>query len=147
LIHCIYESDQSFRSFDFMVHTTVSFPHIVIQILLGSLTPILLACGHAGAAHDRSPSQSHLQHRQRPDADRHLRHALEGSDRRTALLQKLCRIHPYKMGFIAREGLVAIVLSILPFAILWRLMKLLPPWEGTHALDLSPVGLPVTTRQ
>ena len=33
----------------------------------------------------------------------------------------------YKMGFVAREGLVAIVLSILPFAILWGLIKLLPP--------------------
>jgi predicted membrane protein len=34
----------------------------------------------------------------------------------------------YKMGFITREGLpVAIVLTILPFVILWGLMKLLPP--------------------
>jgi len=36
----------------------------------------------------------------------------------------------YKMGFATREGLLtAIVLSILPFAILWALVKLLPPWE------------------
>ncbi len=48
----------------------------------------------------------------------------------------------YKMGFITREGLlVAIVLTILPFVILWGLVKLLPPWEETHALDLSPVAL------
>ena len=42
LIHRIYESDESFRSLDFMVHTKLYFPHIVIQILLGTLTPILL---------------------------------------------------------------------------------------------------------
>ena len=36
----------------------------------------------------------------------------------------------YKMGFVAREGLlVAIVLTIRPFIILWALIKLLPPVE------------------
>jgi predicted membrane protein len=35
----------------------------------------------------------------------------------------------YKMGFATREGLLpAIVLTILPFVILWVLVKLLPPW-------------------
>ena len=53
LIHRIYESDESFRSLDFMVHTKLYFPHIVIQILLGTLTPILLAGGDSGAALER----------------------------------------------------------------------------------------------
>jgi predicted membrane protein len=36
----------------------------------------------------------------------------------------------YKMGFATREGLLtAIVLMILPFPILWVLIKLLPPWQ------------------
>lgn len=36
----------------------------------------------------------------------------------------------YKMGFVAREGLlVAIALTTLPFAILWALIKLVPPWK------------------
>ena len=35
----------------------------------------------------------------------------------------------YKMEFATREGLLpAILLMILPFAILWVLVKLLPPW-------------------
>jgi len=35
----------------------------------------------------------------------------------------------YKMGFATREGLLpAAVLLILPFLILWVLLKLLPPW-------------------
>ena len=40
----------------------------------------------------------------------------------------------YKMEFATREGLLpAIVLMILPFAILLVLVKLLPPWEGSKA--------------
>jgi predicted membrane protein len=35
----------------------------------------------------------------------------------------------YKMAFATREGLLtAIILMLLPFGILWVLVKLLPPW-------------------
>jgi predicted membrane protein len=38
----------------------------------------------------------------------------------------------YKMGLVAREGLLtAIGLTLLPFLILWVLVKLLPPWPET----------------
>ena len=44
----------------------------------------------------------------------------------------------YKLGLIDREGLlVAIVLTILPFVILWALIKLLPPWEDAHGSHLA----------
>ncbi|MCU0303544.1 MAG: polysulfide reductase NrfD [Thermoanaerobaculales bacterium] len=37
----------------------------------------------------------------------------------------------YKMGFATREGMLpAILLMILPFAILWLLIRVLPPWLG-----------------
>src|SRR5215467_2555199 len=42
LIHRIYEADESFRSLDFMVHTKLYIPHIVVQILLGTILPLLL---------------------------------------------------------------------------------------------------------
>src|SRR5450755_177366 len=42
LIHRIYESDESFRSLDFMVHTKLYMSHIVVQIILGTVTPIAL---------------------------------------------------------------------------------------------------------
>jgi len=42
LIHRIYEADESFRSLDFMVHTKLYFSHIVVQIALGTLTPLAL---------------------------------------------------------------------------------------------------------
>src|SRR5205807_3690982 len=42
LIHRTYESDESFRSLDFMVHTRLWTSQIVLQILLGTLVPMLL---------------------------------------------------------------------------------------------------------
>jgi hypothetical protein len=42
------------------------------------------------------------------------------------------------MGFATREGLLtAIVLMLLPFAILWVLVKLLPPWPDARAISAS----------
>jgi predicted membrane protein len=44
----------------------------------------------------------------------------------------------YKMGFATREGLLtAIVLTVLPFGILWVLVKLLPPWPEQHSVAIS----------
>jgi hypothetical protein len=42
------------------------------------------------------------------------------------------------MSFATREGLLtAIVLMLLPFAILWVLVKLLPPWPDAELLSAS----------
>jgi predicted membrane protein len=39
----------------------------------------------------------------------------------------------YKMGFATREGLLpAIIVMLLPLAILAVLVKLLPPWDAEH---------------
>ena len=142
LIHRIYESDESFRSLDFMVHTKLYFPHIVIQILLGTLTPILLL-----AATQVLPLG---------EARRKLIYGLAGCLTLIGIFAMRWNVviggqlfsksflgyTTYKMGIVAREGLLmAIVLTILPFIILWGLVKLLPPWEETHSLDLSPIGL------
>jgi len=142
LIHRIYESDESFRSLDFMVHTKLYFPHIVIQILLGTLTPILLL-----AATQVLPLK---------EVRRKLIYGLAGCLTLVGIFAMRWNVviggqlfsksflgyTTYKMGVVTREGLlVAIVLTIMPFVILWGLVKLLPPWEETHSLDLSPVGL------
>jgi predicted membrane protein len=40
----------------------------------------------------------------------------------------------YKMEFATREGLLpAVALILLPFLILWVLVKLLPPWPKSEA--------------
>jgi Ni/Fe-hydrogenase subunit HybB-like protein len=141
LIHRIYESDESFRSLDFMVHTKLYFPHIVIQILLGTLTPILLL-----AATQVLPLR---------EGRRKILYGLAGCLTLMGIFAMRWNVviggqlfsksflgyTTYKMGFVAREGLLmAIFLTILPFFFLWGLMELLPPWEETHSMDLAPVG-------
>jgi Ni/Fe-hydrogenase subunit HybB-like protein len=136
LIHRIYEADESFRSLDFMVHTKLYFPHIVIQILLGTLTPIVLL-----AMTQVLPLS---------EARRKVTYAVAGCLTLMGIFAMRWNVviggqlfsksflgyTTYKMGFVAREGLlVAIVLTISPFFILWALIKLLPPWLETHSLD------------
>jgi predicted membrane protein len=59
----------------------------------------------------------------------------------------------YKMAFATREGLLpAVLLMILPFVILWALVRLLPPWDGndaerTAAACSGPRAGPSTHRQ
>ena len=94
LIHRIYEADESFRSLDFMVHTRLYFSQIVLQMLVGTLVPIILlgivqvtklACD------DPSAASTSIAGCLRPG--RRLCHALERRHRRPALLQELPRIH------------------------------------------------------
>jgi Ni/Fe-hydrogenase subunit HybB-like protein len=140
LIHRIYESDESFRSLDFMVHTRLYFPHIVIQILLGTLTPIILL--------------AITQVVRLTEAQRKVTYATAGCLTLIGIFAMRWNVviggqlfsksflgyTSYKMGFVAREGLlVAIVLTILPFVILWALIKLLPPWADAHASPLLPL--------
>ncbi len=42
LIHRIYEADESFKSLDFMVHTKLYFSQVIIQIIMGTVVPILI---------------------------------------------------------------------------------------------------------
>jgi len=47
----------------------------------------------------------------------------------------------YKMDFATKEGLLpAIVLLLLPFAILWVLVKVLPPWEEPREAKPEPAA-------
>ena len=134
LIHRIYESDESFRSLDFMVHTKLYLSQVIIQIFLGTLTPILLLAV--------------TQVIKLSEITRKRIYGLAGSLTLIGILAMRWNVviggqlfsksflgyTTYKMGFVAREGLLtAIVLIILPFVILWVLVKLLPPWGKTEA--------------
>ena len=106
LIHRIYEADESFRSLDFMVHTKLYFSHIVLQILLGTVTPIvLLAMTQVVKLPDLTRKRIYCAVRL-PDADRYLRHALERGHRRPALLEELSRIYDLQDG-LCHEGRIA----------------------------------------
>jgi len=142
LIHRIYESDESFRSLDFMVHTKLYMSHIVIQIVLGTVTPIALL--------------ALTQLLKLTEMGRKRIYVLAGCLTLMGIFAMRWNVviggqlfsksflgyTTYKMALVTREGLLtAVVLTILPFAILWILVKLLPPWSerGSGALaDATP---------
>ena len=129
LIQRIYEADESFRSLDFMVHSRLWTSQVVIQILMGTVTPIgILAL---------------VQVVKLSEAARRKLYALAGSLTLIGILvmrwnvviggqlfsKSFLGYTTYKMGFATREGLlISIGLLLLPLLILWGLLKLLPPW-------------------
>ena len=135
LIQRIYEADESFRSLDFMVHTRLWTSQVIIQIILGTVTPIVLL--------------GLMQIIKLSDVARKRVYILAGLLTLMGILAMRWNVviggqlfsksflgyTTYKMGFVTREGLLpAIGLMILPFVILWVLVKLLPPWpELEHA--------------
>jgi len=141
LLQRIYEADESFRSLDFMVHTRLWTSQVIIQILLGTVTPIVML----GLTQVVKMSE----------AARKRIYAIAGSLTVVGIFAMRWNVviggqlfsksflgyTTYKMGFATREGLLtAIVLMLLPFAILWVLVKLLPPWPDatSHASGTVP---------
>ena len=138
LIHRIYESDESFRSLDFMVHTKLYMSHIVVQIILGTITPVTLLA---------------LTQVLRLSAMARKRiYAIAGCLTLVGIFAMRWNVviggqlfsksflgyTTYKMGLVTREGLVvAIALTVLPLFILWVLVKLLPPWPEKHAASVQ----------
>jgi Ni/Fe-hydrogenase subunit HybB-like protein len=138
LIHRIYEADESFRSLNFMVHTKLYFSHIVIQIILGTITPLVLLFI--------------AQVIKLPERVRKRMYVAAGSLAMVGIFAMRWNVviggqlfsksflgyTNYKMALVTREGsLVAAALTILPLFILWGLVKLLPPWSH----DSAPQGL------
>jgi Ni/Fe-hydrogenase subunit HybB-like protein len=140
LIHRIYEAGESFRSLDFMVHTKLYLSHIVVQIILGTVTPIaLLALTQVLSLSDIARKRIY---------------ALAGCLTLIGIFAMRWNVviggqlfsksflgyTTYKMGLVTREGLLtAIVLTVLPLVILWVLVKLLPPWPEESAIpDATP---------
>ena len=141
LLQRIYEADESFRSLDFMVHTRLWTSQVIVQIMLGTVTPIVML----GLTQVLKMSE----------AARKRIYAIAGSLTVVGIFAMRWNVviggqlfsksflgyTTYKMGFATREGLLtAIVLMLLPFAILWVLVKLLPPWPDatSHASGTVP---------
>jgi len=142
LIHRIYESDESFRSLDFMVHTKLYLSHIVVQIVLGTVAPIgLLAL---------------TQLLELTETDRKRIYVLAGCLTMVGIFAMRWNVviggqlfsksflgyTTYKMALVTREGLLtAVVLTVLPLVILGVLVKLLPPWPEENS-SLLPDATP-----
>ena len=133
LIHRIYEVDESFRSLNFLVHTQLYIPHIVIQICLGTLTPIILL--------------GLTQVIEFPELTRKRIYAVAGCLTLVGIFAMRWNVviggqlfsksflgyTTYKVGLVSKEGLlVAIFLTLLPLAFLWAFVKVLPPWPENN---------------
>jgi Ni/Fe-hydrogenase subunit HybB-like protein len=138
LIHRIYEADESFRSLDFMVHTKLFFSQIIVQIVVGTLVPLVLLFITQVAKNSLT------------EIVRKRIYAVSGSLIMISVFAMRWNVviggqlfsksflgyTTYKMEIATREGLfAAIALTILPFIFLWVLVKLLPPWpeKSLHA--------------
>jgi len=134
LLQRIYEADESFRSLDFMVHTRLWTSQVIVQILLGTVTPIALL-GLTQLVKFSEIARKRI-------------YGLAGCLTVMGIFAMRWNVviggqlfsksflgyTTYKMGFATREGLLtAIILMILPFLILWVLVKLLPPWTDSES--------------
>jgi Ni/Fe-hydrogenase subunit HybB-like protein len=131
LVHRTYESDESFRSLDFMVHTRLWFSHVIVQICLGTLAPLALLAANQLWTYSQG-----------------VRKAMYMTAGGLTLMgifamrwnvviggqlfsKSFLGYTTYKMDMVSREGLMpAVLLMLLPFAIFLVLVKLLPPWQG-----------------
>jgi Ni/Fe-hydrogenase subunit HybB-like protein len=132
LIHRIYEADESFNSLNFMAHTKLFFSQIVLQILIGTVIPLVLLF-LTQVVKLREIVRKRI-------------YVLSGSLILISVFAMRWNVviggqlfsksflgyTTYKVALVTREGLlVAIALTILPLFFLWVLVKLLPPWgEG-----------------
>ncbi len=129
LIHRIYEADESFRSLDFMVHSRLYFSQVLLQIIVGTIVPILML--------------GLPQFFKFAESVRRKIYATAGALTLIGIFAMRWNVviggqlfsksflgyTTYKLELISREGLLmAIALMILPFCILFVLLKLLPPW-------------------
>src|SRR5215470_13086611 len=142
LIHRIYEADDSFRSLDFMVHTKLYFSHIVVQIALGTIVPIGLL------ALTQVLNMSEVVRKRIYAASGCLTLVGIFAMRWNVVIggqlfsKSFLGYTTYKMGLVTREGLLmAVLLTVLPFVILWVLVKLLPPWPERSS-DSLPDATP-----
>ena len=134
LVHRIYEADESFRTLNFMVHTKLFFSQIVVQILLGTLLPLILlfltqVVRMSEKARKRIYAFSGIMILISVFAMRW--NVVIGGQ---LFSKSFLGYTTYKMALATREGLFAAIgLTILPLLFLWVLLKLLPPWEEDKA--------------
>ena len=134
LIHRIYEADESFHTLDFMVKTKLYLPHIVVQIVLGTLLPIgLLAFVRLVRVSDLARLGVYV-------TSSVLTLVGIFAMRWNVVIggqlfsKSFLGYTTYKLEFATREGVLpALLLLILPFVILWVLTRLLPPFDEPAA--------------
>lgn len=130
LIHRIYESDESFKTLDFMVKTRLYTSQIVLQIVVGTLVPLAIL--------------AFTQVKRLEASTRRVLYVVAGVLTMIGIFAMRWNVviggqlfsksflgyTTYKVEFATQEGLLmAMALLILPFIILAGLVWLLPPWQ------------------
>ena len=142
LIHRLYEADESMEIQGFLVDSRLFASQVIVQIILGTILPIgLLALTQVVSLSENARKGIYL---------------ISGVLTLVGIFamrwnvviggqlfsKSFLGLTTNKMDFASREGLLpAILLMLLPFAILWVLIKLLPPWEEAKAAE-EPVVPP-----
>jgi Ni/Fe-hydrogenase subunit HybB-like protein len=135
VVHRIYEAEESFRSLDFMVHTKLFFSQVILQIIVGTVVPIVIL--------------GLIQVFDVPEKLRRWAYGICGVLVLIAIFAMRWNVviggqlfsksflgyTAYKVEWVAREGvLMGLIPMILPLFFLWALIKILPPWyESEHA--------------
>jgi Ni/Fe-hydrogenase subunit HybB-like protein len=141
LIHRVYEADESFKTLDFMVNTRLYTSQVIVQIVLGTLAPIaLLALTQVVTLTERARRGLYV-------LSAILTLVGIFAMRWNVVIggqlfsKSFLGYTTYKMGFATREGLLpSVLLMLLPLAILWGLVKLLPPWPEPERPAEARVG-------
>lgn len=138
LIHRMYEADESFQSLDFMVHSRLWVSHVLLQIVAGTVVPLVLL------ASTQLVRLAEFRRRQIYACAGILTLIGIFAMRWNVVIggqlfsKSFLGYTTYKLDFVTREGLLpAIILMILPFAILWGLAKLLPPWAPSEVRSVG----------
>jgi Ni/Fe-hydrogenase subunit HybB-like protein len=152
-IHRLYESEESIEILARMVESRLFISLIVLQLVLGTLVPLLLLGFFSPALRRGSSARG-------PAELRRLIYLAVAvlveigifSIRWNVVVggqlfsKSLRGLTVYKMELLGQEGLaVGIAMLVLPFLILWGLVTLLPPWGHTAVAAEPRVSAPAGT--
>jgi hypothetical protein len=142
LVHRNYEADESLKTLNFMVETRLFFSQIILQIIVGTLAPLLLL-GITQLVRLTELARKAIY----PLAAMLTLVGIFAMRWNVVIGGQLFSksflgYTTYKMGFATREGLLpALIVMLLPFVILWALARLLPPMAERTG-DGPSQGLP-----
>jgi Ni/Fe-hydrogenase subunit HybB-like protein len=153
-IHRLYESEESIEILARMVESRLFISLIVLQLVLGTLVPLVLLGLFSPALRRGSSARG-------PAELRRLIYLAVAvlveigifSIRWNVVVggqlfsKSLRGLTVYKMELLGQEGLaVGIAMLVLPFLILWGLVTLLPPWGHAPVAAEPGVSAPAGTR-
>ncbi len=145
-IHRLYESEESIGILSQMIESRLFISLIVLQIVLGTLVPLILLAVHSPALWKGGLVK----------ANEELKRLIYFGSAILVLIgifsirwnvviggqlfsKSLRGLTVYKLELFGLEGLlVASALMILPFIILWALIKIVPPWTDARPTEEVP---------